>query len=140
MNRKLLIISLFISSLCFAQNQILGKWLTQDKDAYVELFQQKGKYYGKIVWLKHPNDNNGKPSVDDKNPEASLRSTPIIGLNFLKDFVYAPTEKQWIDGHLYDPKTGKSYKGTLWLEDANTLKVRGYLGFIYNTVTWTRVK
>jgi len=140
MNLKLLSLFLTISTVSFAQNQIIGKWLTQDKDANVELYQQKGKYYGKIVWLKDQNNNKGKPKVDENNPNQALRNTPIIGLIFLKDFVYSPNDKQWIDGSIYDPKSGRTYKSTLWLNDNNSIKVRGYWGILYNTATWTRIK
>jgi len=140
MKWKLLFLFLVISCISLGQNQIIGKWLTQDKDAYVELYQQKGKFYGKIVWIKEPNNKNGKPKIDDKNPNQALRNTPILGLIFLKDFVYNAEDKEWADGSIYDPKSGKTYKSTVWLEDNNTLNVRGYLGFIYSTSVWTRVK
>ena len=35
---------------------ILGKWLNEDKDAHVEVYTEAGKYFGKIVWLKEPNE------------------------------------------------------------------------------------
>lgn len=140
MKWKLLMFSLVISTISFGQNQIVGKWLNQDKDAHIDLYQQKGKYYGKIIWLKTPNNDNGKPKVDDKNPNKSLKNTPILGLVFMKDFSYNTEDKEWTDGSIYDPKSGKTYSCTVWLEDNNTLNVRGYWGFIYNTSTWTRVK
>jgi uncharacterized protein (DUF2147 family) len=139
MNLKFFFLSLFISTISFGQNQIIGKWLTQDKDGYVELYQLKGKYFGKIVWIKSPNNDKGKPKVDDKNPNPALRNTAVLGLVFLKDFVYSASDKEWTNGTIYDPKSGKTYKSTVWLEDNNTLNVRGYWGFIYSTSVWTRV-
>jgi len=139
MNLKLLFLLLFISTISFGQNQIIGKWLTQDKDGYVELYQLKGKYFGKIVWIKSPNNEKGKPKVDEKNPNPALRNTPVLGLVFLKDFVYSASDKEWTNGTIYDPKSGKTYKSTVWLTDNNTLNVRGYWGFIYSTAVWTRV-
>ena len=139
MNLKFFFLSLFISTISFGQNQIIGKWLTQDKDGYVELYQLKGKYFGKIVWIKSPNNEKGKPKVDEKNPNPALRNTPVLGLVFLKDFVYSASDKEWTNGTIYDPKSGKTYKSTVWLTDNNTLNVRGYWGFIYSTAVWTRV-
>ena len=90
--------------------------------------------------MKTPNNDNGKPKVDDKNPNKALQNTPILGLVMLKDFAYNADDKEWIDGTIYDPKSGKTYNSTIWIEDNNTLKVRGYWGFIYSTSAWTRAK
>ena len=40
-------------------------------------------------------------------------------------------------GKIYNPKNGKTYKCSIWLDGAN-LKVRGYLGVFYETQTWKR--
>ena len=41
---------------------------------------------------------------------------------------------------ILDPKNGKFYDVKIWLEDANTLKVRGSIGPIGRKQTWYRVK
>ena len=40
-----------------------------------------------------------------------------------------------------DPKNGKEYKCTISLKDANTMKLRGYIGFSVfgRTDNWNRV-
>lgn len=58
------------------QDAIVGKWLSADGDGKVEIYKKGDKYYGKLVWLKEPNEDNGTPKVDDENPDASKRSTP----------------------------------------------------------------
>ena len=47
------------------------------------------------------------------------------------------TKDKWEGGKIYNPKNGKTYKCTIWLE-GNNLKVRGYLGIFYETQTWKR--
>ena len=49
-------------------------------------------------------------------------------------------EGEWDDGTICDPKNGKIYGCKMWFEegDPNTLKVRGYWGFIYRTQEWIR--
>ena len=42
--------------------------------------------YGKITWLKKPNDARGKPFTDTENPDKSKRNQPLIGLIILKNF------------------------------------------------------
>ena len=121
---------------------VTGTWLVQDKNARVQIYGKNGKYYGKIVWLAEPNDENGNPKVDRENPEESLRSRPLLGLVMLRDFEY-DGDREWDDGEIYDPKNGKTYSCTMTLkEDGKTLDVRGYIGFSFigRTQTWTRVE
>ena len=114
-----------------AADDILGKWLNEDKDAHIEVYKEAGKYFGKIVWLKEPIDEvTGKPKVDDENPDESLQNRPIIGLVILKDFVFDGDE-EWEDGTIYDPKNGKTYSCYMHLDEEGILKIRGYIG-----VTW----
>ncbi|MCZ7558399.1 MAG: DUF2147 domain-containing protein [Bacteroidia bacterium] len=131
---------------CFAQSSeadaIVGTWLVQDKKAKVEIFKRGEKYFGKIIWLKEPNDESGKAKTDKENPDKALRSKPILGLEMLRDFVY-DEDFEWDDGEIYDPKNGKTYSCTMTLsKDRNTLDVRGYIGIslIGRTQLWTRTK
>ena len=122
----------------FWKNQIIEKWLSDDKEGETEIYEQQGKYFGKISWLKKPNDNKGVPFTDTENPDKSKRSQPLLGLIILTNFYFKNNE--WKGGKIYDPQSGKTYTCTMWLTDNNTLKVRGYWGLFYQTQTWTRVK
>ena len=47
----------------------------------------------------------------------------------------------WSSGKILDPENGEVYTSKLWLDDANTLQVRGYAGpfdLFYRTQTWKR--
>ena len=44
------------------------------------------------------------------------------------------------DGTILDPKNGKIYDCKIWLEDDNTLNVRGYISFFFRTQEWIRVE
>lgn len=132
------VLIIFFNISAFSQNQIEGKWLSSDQEGITEIYEQGGKYFGKIQWLKIPNDLKGIPFKDTENPNKSLREQALIGLLILKDFVYKNNE--WKSGTIYDPTDGKTYTCTMWLTDNNTLKVRGYLGLFYQTQTWTRTK
>ncbi len=136
--KKILVSSLVFlcsSILTNAQNDFLGKWLAQDKDGIVEIYQNGEKYHGKVVKLIPETDENGQPFLDAKNPDKKKRNTPLLGMLTFFDFKYE--EGILKSGKLYDPKSGKTYRGKLWIEDGK-LKVRGYLGFFYETQTWTR--
>jgi len=119
----------------------LGTWVTGSGKGHVEIYKEGGKYFGKIVWLKEPNNEQGTPKVDKNNPDAKLRSQPILGLINLRNFTYAG-DNQWEDGKVYDPEKGKDYSCQMTLVDPNTLEVRGYIGIslIGRTDTWKRVK
>ena len=131
-------ILLFLNTNLFSQNQIVGKWLSQDKKGITEIYKLNGKYYGKIVWLKDPNDTKGVPITDTKNPDISLRKRPIIGLLILKDFYYI--NNQWQEGTIYDPERGRTFNCKLWITDNNSLHVRGYWGFLTETQVWMWTK
>lgn len=121
-------------------NDIVGIWLTSGKNpAKIQIYQHGDKYYGKIISLANPLDENGKPKLDIKNPDEKLRSTPVINLVILKDFVFDGKD-EWGSGHIYDPAGGKTYSSFIKLKDWNTMKVRGYIGLslIGRTETWTR--
>lgn len=85
---------------------------------------------------KKPKDSKGIPFTDTENPDKSKRKMPLIGLLILKDFHYSNNE--WKGGTIYDPESGKTYTCTMWIENTNTLKVRGYWGLFYETQTWTK--
>ncbi|BDX37444.1 hypothetical protein CYCD_07990 [Tenuifilaceae bacterium CYCD] len=125
-----------------SETKIIGTWLTQYGDSKVTISKDsKGKFNGEISWLREPN-KNGKPKVDDKNPEVKFQSRPIMGLRLLEGFIFK--DEEWIDGKIYDPKEGKTYKCLMWFEekDFGKLHVKGYIGFslIGKEVVWTRDK
>lgn len=124
-------------------DDILGVWLNEDKDAHVDIYKEGDVYFGKIIWLEEPNEENGEPKLDDENEDESLRTRPVMGLLLLRDFVFDKDE--WEDGRVYDPKNGKDYKCYMEFpdeDDKDKLKVRGYIGFslLGRTTYWTRVK
>ncbi len=124
---------------------IVGKWLNQEGTSHIQIFKATngsfaGKYFGKIVWLKEPL-KNGKPKVDDLNPDPKKQAVPLLGLQILKNFVYDADDKEWEDGTIYDPKNGKTYSCYMTLS-GNNLNVRGYVGIsmIGRTGVWTKVQ
>jgi len=120
----------------------LGVWTNAEKKATFEIYKCDTKLCGKIASLTVPNDpTTGKPKTDSENPEPKLRSRPRLGLVFMQDFVY-DDENKWDDGKIYDPESGKTYSCYLKMINANTMEVKGYIGFsmIGKSQTWTRVK
>jgi gliding motility associated protien GldN len=62
-------------------NAILGKWYTENNKSVVEVYQENGHFYGKMIELKTPIDpDTGKPKLDKENPDAKLQKRPLLGL------------------------------------------------------------
>lgn len=119
---------------------IIGVWLNGNGKGKIEIYKEGNKYFGKIIWLKEPNDSKGGPKLDANNPDPALKTKPLTGAIVLRNFVYDNDE--WNSGRIYDPQNGKDYKCYLKLKDANTLSVRGYIGFslLGRTEVWTRIR
>ncbi len=134
----------FLLSVAQDANKIVGFWLTQEGDSQVKIFKAtNGKYYGKIVWLDEPFEDDGTPKIDDKNPDEKLQSRPIMDLLLLNSFEYDKKDDEWDNGTIYDPKSGNTYKSYIWFEDdPDMLHVKGYIGvsIIGRKVEWTREK
>ena len=125
----------------FAQGKpnVTGKWKLDDGSAIVEVYQQGNVYNGKIVWLAEPTEADGTPAKDLNNPDKSLRSRQLIGLNMLSGLKEVGDEYK--EGKIYDTGNGKPYNCSMKLE-GDVLKVRGSLdkrGLLGRTMDWCRV-
>ena len=109
---------------------VLGKWITETGDAQVEIYKSGDKLNGKIIWLA-----KGPETTDSHNSDEKLRSRKLMGVNILSGL--SQKKDKWEGGRIYNPKNGKNYKCSIWLE-GDKLKVRGYLGVFYETQTWKR--
>lgn len=124
------------------KDQLEKTWYNQEKTSKIQIYLAKdGKFYGKIVWLKEPNDvKTGSPRTDKNNPDEKLQSTPIMGLLILKGFAPTAEDKNVYEGgKIYDPNNGKTYCGKITYK-GSTLDLRGYLcsaSFLGRTSTWT---
>lgn len=136
----LLFTAISFSGFTQTSDAIVGKWLNSSGEAHIEISKRGNKFFGKIVWLKATKDEKGIVKTDLKNPDESLRSRPILGLEILKNFVFE--DKRWTDGTIYDPKSGKNYSCNITLKDNGLLSVRGYVGIslLGRTDVWKRVQ
>ena len=113
-----------------------GLWNTFDKagkvQSMVEVRVEEGKLYATILSLHNQPEKN---PVCEKC-EGDLFGKPVIGMEVINGL--SLKKNIWQKGIVFDPETGGSYKGRVWLE-GDALMVRGYLGFVYQTKTWQRV-
>ena len=133
------LIGLLGARLVVAAESPVGKWNTLDQKtgkvvSEVQIYVQGGKLFGKITSLVEPNDRQAKPKICVKCTGAD-KDKPIIGLVILKDL--GPTGDHYTGGTILDPEDGKIYNAEIWVENGQ-LKVRGYVGFLYQTRTWLK--
>lgn len=117
---------------------VTGVWLTAAGDGYVQVFEEAGRYHGKTVGA--PPGEGDPDATDEHNPDPAKRDRNLLGIRLLKGFEY-DGDGVWKGGRAYDPNNGKTYDAKMWLEDPDTLKLRGYIGMSLfgRTETWTRV-
>ncbi len=121
--------------------KILGVWESGSGKARVKIDKAGDLYTGRIVWLREPLNEEGKPKVDKNNPDEKLRTAPLLGYRMLKDFKYVG-DLTWEEGTIYDPENGSTYSCTIKMTDPNTLDVRGFIGvsLFGRTDVWKRVQ
>ena len=115
--------------------------MVASQEARVEIRACGEELCGGIVWLREPFDEHGRESVDENNPDQTLRNRKILGLQILQGLKPSPdAEDQWTGGTIYDPQSGRTYRCKLRREGRDQLKLRGYWGvsLLGKTTLWTR--
>ena len=119
-----------------AADAIAGRWITEERDAIVEIGRCGATTCGRIArFLVAPPD--GVDQRDINNPEPRLRNRRLLGLPVLSDF--REEEDLW-RGRIYDPKSGRSYRSVIRRTGPNTIEVRGCLGPFCQAQTWRRAR
>jgi len=118
-------------------DSILGKWLDHTKNATVEIYKSEGKYYGKIILLKEPNDKYGNPRKDRENINSKLRHRKLLGLEVLSGLEF--TNNNWVNGKIYSINRGRETNCKLFLPKTNELQIDIETRFITKTIKWTRL-
>lgn len=121
---------------------VVGKWKTVDDKtgkvrSIVEIREQNGEMYGKVIQLF-------RPSYMEQNPkcyecEDDRKDQYIIGMDVIRNMKW--NGSMYKGGNIIDPDDGTIYRCEMWLSpnNVNELQVRGYWGIIYRTQTWYRV-
>lgn len=135
----LLVVTFFQTGI--AQSPI-GVWKTVDDNtgeakSHVEIYEQNGKLYGKIVDLLLKPDDTVCTGC-----KGAKQGKPLVGMNIIWEL--KPYEDYYSYGTIMDPENGKEYKCNVWFEDGDTneLHVRGYIGMpaLGRTQIWQKVK
>ena len=140
--RSLITSLILFSSTILRSQPIEGRWTTSN--------EQTGSPLSVIEIVKSGNSIEGKVSqiflepFQGEDPICTKcfgerKDKKVIGMNFLWGF--KRDGDSWSTGRILDPASGETYSSKLWLDDANTLQVRGYAGpldLFYRTEIWKR--
>lgn len=119
-------VTLFSSVTLFAQNPLLGEWITVDdatgeQKSIVRIYQaDNGKYYGTIIQLL---EENGETAVCTECTGED-HNKPIVGLTIIRDMQLKDNELR--GGKVLDPDNGKFYYAKVYLKDGKLI-LRGSL-------------
>ncbi|HPH47530.1 MAG TPA: DUF2147 domain-containing protein, partial [Chryseolinea sp.] len=118
---------------------VSGKWMTYNEEtgsplSLIEIKETNTSIEGKIVRVFLEPYQGDDPICIKCSGER--KNKKVIDMNFLWGFKL--DGDSWSFGQILDPESGEIYSSKMWLEDNNTVKVRGYAGFFYRTQTWKR--
>lgn len=148
---KKIVVTLFVGILLLLSGVVAagtefkpdGKWIqyddaTKKPHSIIQIYQQDGVYFGKIL---ETFALNGKPprKVCDLC-KGEMHNAPIIGLVIMNNFKQLQANN-WGDGTIVDPSSGNVYSCKFSLSaDGKIMKVRGFIGvsLLGRTQYWVR--
>ena len=140
------LVALFYGVSSFAQvkgDAILGEYyLKDDKNGDSKVIFTKnaaGTYDCTISWIKDPIDPaTGKPWLDFRNPDKSLRSKPLLGVKIIEGIPFDEKSGMWKGAKIYDPNRGLRANATIKLLPGGNLEVSGKVLGIGETQVWEK--
>lgn len=136
---SMLIVMLLSINLVSSQS-IFGKWKTIDDrtgnpKAIINIYEKDGLMYGFVEKIVEP----GKENSLCVKCDGELKDKPVVGMTII-DGLKENEDGEWKGKTLFDPEQAMTFRCKIWLnpDNADELKVRGYLAFIYRTQTWVR--
>ena len=121
-----------------ANDVATGIWRLDNGRVTVKVTPCGGNLCGTVVALKKPRDDKGRPRLDKENPNAALRSRPVIGLTILSNMKQIG-ENQW-KGTIYNPDDGNTYRSNMQLQKGNTMRVEGCIAVFCKAMKFVKVE
>lgn len=126
---------LLLATAAYAQTaeDAFGVWLNPENKSHTEFYKCGDGLCAKIV------KNVDGQKTDDKNPDASKKSRPIVGLVIMQGAKKTGANK-WA-GTLYNRADGKSYSGTLTVKSKDVVELSGCVAAVFcKTTAFSRVR
>jgi len=91
---------------------VYGLWLTQAKDAHVEVTDcEDGTPCGVLVWF---DPQRTESDYDIRNADIDQQGRSLIGIPIVWGFERG--QKGWRKGHIYNPEYGEIYASSMRLQ------------------------
>jgi uncharacterized protein (DUF2147 family) len=120
----------------FPPQAILGEWLTQQEEnrppGRIKFVRaDDGTYMGIISWA-------AVPKKDVNNHDPKLRDRQLVGSVLIWHLCY--DDGEYVDGYVYNPEDGGTYRMKAEVLSPESLKIRGYWGIslLGQNKMWTR--
>lgn len=92
---------------------------------------------GRIVALYGTDGAISETLVNPTRVADKVKGTPkMVGLDIIWDMEYDADDKEYSDGKIMDPKSGKIYSSVMWQDTPDALNVRGKIGPFGRTQKW----
>lgn len=114
-----------------------GRWRTQMHGALVDISTCPDRSPCAFLAWVTPSKAKGM-TKDLRNPDAALRSRPLIGVPIL--WGLKPSGRGWKGGRVYNPETGQTFKSSLMPLSQDRLRVTGCWGILCRDEIWVRVQ
>jgi len=108
---------------------VFGLWASEG--SIFRTWYEDGTVKGEILALKDPvytraesEAKAGQIRLDDKNPDKTLKTRTILGINIFSNYEFK--NGQW-QGQIYDPESGNTYQSHMKFKSGQ-LEIRGYVG------------
>jgi uncharacterized protein (DUF2147 family) len=132
------ILILFSSTILVGQS-VEGRWTTYNERtgsplSVIEIIKSGNSIEGKVSQILLEPYQGEDPICTKCSGDRKDRK--VVGMNFLWGF--KQENGSWESGKILDPESGEVYASKLWMDDSNTLQVRGYAGpldLFYRTQT-----
>lgn len=100
-----------------------------------------GTYKAQLFWASDSiNPKTGKKDLDVKNPDKSLRNTPVDQIVLINGLTWDSAKKQYGNAKIYDPQRGIRVNVTARFEPSGKLCLKGTVLGIGEKIYWTRIK
>lgn len=126
---------LLTRTLCVADTGVVGTWRGPE-NSVISIAPCGGSLCAQVL----STGDETAARVDTNNPDAALRTRPLCGLQIGQGF-HGNDPNKAEGGRLYDPRSGKTYKGSM-ISQGDVLLLRGYVGvsMFGRTARWSRVQ
>jgi uncharacterized protein (DUF2147 family) len=124
-------------------DQIIGMWMASEKNIVVQVYKDGDSFKASIVWFDDSDDKTRPMDarLDYKNPDKTLRTRKVLGMQVLKNLEYKASSNSWENGVIYDAKNGHEWNSCASIDNEGVLKVTGYwhFKFIGKSMKFSRV-